>query len=270
VKSLKDKIAVVTGAGSGIGRATAIALANEGCHLAIADIRQEGLEETRDLLVSNRVRCSQHVVDVSNREAMCAFVEEVIAHHGLVNILINNAGISTFGTIEETSFEDFEWLMNINFWGVINGIKLFLPHLRSVDEAHIVNVSSIGGFVSGGRFAPYSASKFAVRAVTEALWQELRDTTIGVSCIFPGGIDTNMDQHARTHENYADRMDQINTKIRARLNKPPSMAASQIVKAIRNERLWTFVGMDARLLYWINKLFPIASNHIAARQMRSL
>ena len=180
MKKLSDRVAVVTGAAGGIGRATSLALAKEGCHLALCDVNTVGLEETAAMARELGRTVSTHIVDVSNKERMRAFAEEVVAQHGGVNILVNNAGVTVTAPFEHHSLEDFEWIVGINLWGVIYGCKFFLPYLQKADEAHIVNLSSLFGLLGVPSQTSYCATKFAVHGFSEALWVELRDQNIGV------------------------------------------------------------------------------------------
>ena len=145
MKTFSGKVAAITGAGSGIGQATAIALAREGCHLALSDISEQSLEGTVERLAGYPVRISTHLVDVSDRDAVYRYADDTVSEHGKVNIIMNNAGVGLGETVENMSYDNFEWLMNINFWGVVYGTKSFLPMLRQVDEAHVINISSLFG-----------------------------------------------------------------------------------------------------------------------------
>lgn len=217
----KDSVAVVTGAGSGIGRALAKRLAAEGiAGLALADVNREGLDETAAMLGNTKV--SQHFVDVSDREAMHAFVDAVIGEHGRVTHVINNAGVALGGTLREVTLDEIEWLMSINFWGVVHGTKLFLPHLEKERSAHIVNISSLFGFVAPPGQTAYCASKFAVRGFTEALRHELEGTNITVSSVHPGGVRTNIANSARIAANTEHTADEIERRLK-RMNRtsPP-------------------------------------------------
>jgi NAD(P)-dependent dehydrogenase (short-subunit alcohol dehydrogenase family) len=185
MRDFRGRVAAITGAGSGMGRALALELAARGCAVAIADVVPAGLDETDRLLAERGAARSTHVVDVADRRAVEAFAADAAREHGCVNLLFNNAGVSVTNSAERLSYADFEWLMNINFWGVVHGTKAFLPYLRQVDAAHIVNTSSIFGVIAVPSQSAYNASKFAVRGFTEALRQELADTHIGVSCVLP-------------------------------------------------------------------------------------
>src|SRR6266850_2422762 len=169
---LRDGVAVVTGAGSGIGRGLARQLAAAGSALALADIDEAGLQQTAASLSERGVQLSTHIVDVSDESAMQGFARDVVAQHGRVTLLINNAGVALHGRFEEISLDDFRWLMGINFWGVVHGVKYFLPLLKKEPRAQIVNISSVFGIVAPAGQSAYSASKFAVRGFTEALRDE--------------------------------------------------------------------------------------------------
>jgi NAD(P)-dependent dehydrogenase (short-subunit alcohol dehydrogenase family) len=199
VKNLKDKIVAITGAASGIGRSLALNLADEGCHLAISDINETGLKETADMVCSRskNLRITTHKVDTSDHKQVKQYADDVVKAHGEVHIIINNAGVVITETIEDLSYEDFEWLMGINLWGVIYGCKEFLPYLKKQDSAHIINISSVNGIFTNPNNGPYCTAKFAVRGFTETLAQELADTKIKVSCVHPGGIKTNIANNGR-------------------------------------------------------------------------
>ena len=187
----RETVAVLTGAGSGIGRALAIELAARCGGLALADVDREGLAETcAQLGATSSCRVSEHLVDVADRAAMTQFRDEVLATHGAVHLLVNNAGVALIGTVEEVSLEDLDWLLGINLHGVLHGVKLFLPTLLQQDRSHIVNISSVFGIIAPPGQAAYAASKFAVRGFTEALRHELSGSRVGVSVVHPGGIRT--------------------------------------------------------------------------------
>ena len=169
MKNFKDKVAVITGAGSGIGRALAQELASAGAKLALSDINEAGLKETADLLGLAEDRLMTRKLDVADRQAFYDFADDVVNHFGYANMIFNNAGVALGATVEKMNYDDFEWLMNINFWGVVYGTKAFLPYLKEAGEGHIINVSSVFGLIGIPTQSAYNAAKFAVRGFTEAL-----------------------------------------------------------------------------------------------------
>ena len=197
MQKFNNEVAVITGAGSGIGQALAVSLARHGCHVALADVNATGLAVTQALLKGAAVQASLHQVDVARREALEQLAEAVIAAHGRASLLFNNAGVACAGSAQGTSEEDFHWLMNINFWGVVNGCQVFLPLLRQQPRAHIINLSSVFGLIAMPTQAAYNASKFAVRGYSEALQQELRGSSVGVSVVCPGGVRTAIAANSR-------------------------------------------------------------------------
>ena len=241
MKSFSGKVAAITGAGSGIGQATAIALAKKGCHLAISDISQESLEKTIKMLAHYPVKVSSHVVDVSDREAVYKYADDTVTEHGKVNIIMNNAGVGLGETVENMSYENFEWLMNINFWGVVYGTKAFLPHLKRADEGHIINISSVFGIIGVPTQSAYNAAKFAVRGFTESLREELdiEGGRVSATSVHPGGVKTNIARNSRMgdmgdmgigdKEDIADMFEKI-------AMTTPETAAKTILKAVRKNR----------------------------------
>ena len=224
VTDFNHKVAAITGAGSGMGQSLAVLLARAGCHIAISDLNAEGLEETRAML-NPLVNVSVHVVDVAKREQVEAFAASANAAHGKINMIFNNAGVSVTGLAEKMPYEDIEWLMNINFWGVVYGCKSFLPYLREADEAAIINTSSIFGTIAVPSQSAYNASKFAVKGYTYALRQELIDSHIGVNCVQPGGVKTNIVNASRfipTDNESATKQDLVETFSRLARKSPES------------------------------------------------
>lgn len=254
----KESVGVVTGASSGIGRALAVGLAAEGiAGLAIADLNSEGLKETANLLEGCGPRVSTHVLNVADFEEMQRFASDVTAEHGRVTHLINNAGVSLFGNVEEVSIEDLQWLMNINFWGTVYGVKLFLPVLREQRAAHIINVSSVFGLVAPPGNAAYSASKFAVRGFTEALRHELEDTNISVSCVHPGGVATNIARSGRVGARVDQAVKEESVKYHTKVSRTTSdQAARQIIRGIKRRSKRILVGTDARIIDVVHRAAP--------------
>ena len=257
MKTLQDRVAVITGAGSGIGRATALALAAKGCHLALSDINPDTLGDTLQMVQAHGVRVPSQVLDVADKKAMQDYADGVTAAMGQIHIVINNAGITVAGTVEEHTIDDYEWLMGINFWGVVYGTKFFLPHLQRADEAHIVNISSVFGLIAVPNQSAYNASKFAVRGFTESLKQELHGSHIGVSCVHPGGIKTNIVASSRFKSMPAGKNHSASA---ARFKKVASTtadkAADVIVRGIQKKKERILIGADASLMDLLARTMP--------------
>lgn len=261
MKSFSGKVAAITGSGSGIGQATAIALAKEGCHLAISDISRESLDNTIELLAGYPVNISTHVVDVSDREAVYKYAEDTVATHGKVNLIMNNAGVGLGETVDNMSYENFEWLMNINFWGVVYGTKAFLPHLKQAGEGHIINISSVFGIISVPTQSAYNAAKFAVRGFTESLREELdiAGDPVSATCVHPGGVKTNIARNSRMGDmgsmSIGDKEDVANMFEKIAMTTPET-AAKTILKGVRKNQRRILVGGDAIMLDTTQRLIP--------------
>jgi butyryl-CoA dehydrogenase len=258
VKDLQGRVAAVTGAASGIGRSLAVELAGGGTHLALSDIDEAGLAQTVALCEGSGVGVTSQRLDVADRRAVDAWADQVVADHGRVNLVVNNAGVALVADVEDMSYDDLEWLMNIDFWGVVHGTKAFLPHLRAAGEGHIVNVSSVFGLVSVPSQAAYNAAKFAVRGFTDALRMELEIEPCGVSCttVHPGGIKTNIVRAARIHENATERAGgaDLGTHFEKVALTSPDKAARQILAAVRADRRRVLVGPDAKAIDLVARL----------------
>jgi NAD(P)-dependent dehydrogenase (short-subunit alcohol dehydrogenase family) len=255
---LAGRTAVITGAGSGIGRAIAASLAARGCHLALADIDSARVQETATAIRRDGLRVSAHQLDVSDRAAVSAFPQAVLAEHGGVDLLFNNAGVGLGGTYEQVSDDDVAWLMGINFWGVVWMTRAFLPLLKQSDDARLVNVSSVFGMVAPAGNVAYSASKFAVRGFSEALRWELEGSRVGVTVVHPGGIATNIANDARMPAavDEAERQRKL-VFSRKRLRMPPARAAEIIVRGVERRKLRVLVGWDAVALSLLTRLMPV-------------
>lgn len=255
MKDFRDRVAVITGAGSGIGRALADVLTDAGVGgLALVDVSEARLREAEREL-AGRVRTSIHVVDVSNRAAMQALPEQVLAIHRRVDIVINNAGVAVAGELEQQSFEDMEWIVGINFWGVVHGCRFFLPHLRKSDDAYIVNLSSMFGLIGIPGQSSYCATKFAVRGFSESIAAELGDTAIRVMSVHPGGIRTNIVKDGR----FVAGMESFHAKMMRFFEKrtmPAEKCAALIVAAMRQGRSRLLVTPEAHVTDVAKRLFP--------------
>jgi NAD(P)-dependent dehydrogenase (short-subunit alcohol dehydrogenase family) len=267
---LKGKVAAITGAGSGIGRALALNLAAEGCHVAIADINEAGLNETADKVRSSGVRVTTHIVDVAKREQVKRYADEVVKAHGAVHIIINNAGVLIVETLEDLSYEDFEWLIGINLWGVVYGCKEFLPYLKQQASANIVNISSVNGIFTNPNNGAYCTSKFAVRGFTETLAQELSDTRVKVSCVHPGGIKTNIVNNAKFYKSSDPSLAREESAAvfnRAMTHTMADKAAQIIIAGIKKNKARIMVGTDAYVYDWLKRLFPIWFQKLTGRKI---
>ena len=256
---LTGRTAVVTGAASGIGRAIAVSLSRRGCHLALADVDEAKLAETCAMVAAAGVRISRHGVDVADREAVAAFPAEVTAVHPGVDILVNNAGVAIGGTFEEASEEDFEWLFNINFWGVVRMTRAFLPLLRKSGDASIVNLSSVFGLISPPGQTAYSASKFAVRGFSNALRHELAGSKIGVIVVHPGGVRTSIADNARPPKSATpEEIEERRARFKKLARLLPEAAGEIIVKGIERRQARVLVGSDAKVMAITERLLPLS------------
>ncbi|RLQ20625.1 SDR family NAD(P)-dependent oxidoreductase [Seongchinamella sediminis] len=248
------KCAVVTGAGSGIGRALALQLNREGCALYLSDIKPGSLDATAALLERADPHSDLQVLDVADRDAVEAWARRIAGERGQVDIVINNAGVALAGSSEENSYEDIQWLMNINFWGVVHGSRAFLPLLRKSPQGHLVNISSVFGMISVPTQSAYNASKFAVRGYTESLRMELADSNVHVCCVHPGGISTNIARDSRGGEASPEDRD---ARFQAMTRTSAESAAAQIISAVAKRRKRLLVGPDAKYIALITRLAPV-------------
>jgi NAD(P)-dependent dehydrogenase (short-subunit alcohol dehydrogenase family) len=266
---LAGRSAVVTGAGSGIGRATAEALARRGCHLALVDVDGERLAETARMVARDGLRVSVHQVNVGDRAQVLALPEAVLAVHSGVDLLFNNAGVGLAGTHDQVSDDDIAWVMDVNFWGVAWMSRAFLPLLKRSDDARLVNVSSVFGMVAPAGNAAYAASKFAVRGFSEALRWELEASAVGVTVVHPGGVATNIANDARVPAGVdAAEMERKRVFSNARLRMPPSRAGEIIVRGVERRKLRVLVGWDAVAISILTRLMPVRYWSVLRRWVR--
>ncbi len=254
MQQLDGRVAVVTGAGSGIGRATSVELARHGCRLALVDRDPDAAQQTAALLPAG-AHASVHQVDVRDADRLAELPDEVVDLHGGVHVLMNNAGVTSAGRFEDESVDDLQWIMDINVWGVVLGCRAFLPHLLRADEAHIVNMSSMVGLLGLPHNVSYSLTKGAVRSFSEALRAELVTTRVGLTVVHPGAVRTNITEGARGSE--ADRLAQMGRSRLAPLAmRPPETVARKVVRAVQSGRPRLVVGPDAHLVSLWSRLAP--------------
>ncbi|EKU38173.1 SDR family NAD(P)-dependent oxidoreductase [Acinetobacter sp. AYS6] len=262
MKNFKNKVAAITGAGSGIGQQLAILLAKQGCHLSLSDINEKGLAQTVELLKPySDITVTTKKLDVSDREAVKQWAQETVQDHGSVNLIFNNAGVALGSTVEGATYEDLEWIVGINFWGVVYGTKEFLPFIKQTQDGHIINISSLFGLTAQPTQSGYNATKFAVRGFTESLRQELDIEKSGVSslCVHPGGIRTNIAKSAKMSDSL-NSLGMDPTKSIQNFDKllrtPPEEAARQILQAVLKNKRRLLIGSDAKILDAFQRLFP--------------
>jgi butyryl-CoA dehydrogenase len=262
MKTFQSRVGAVTGGGSGIGRAVATELARRGAEVALCDVDEAGLAETAAQISSTGTRVSTQRVDVADRRAVEEWADKVAADHGKVNLIVNNAGVALGANVETMSYEDLEWLMGVNFWGVVHGTKAFLPHLRAAGEGHIVNISSVFGMVGIPSQSAYNAAKFAVRGFTEALRLELVADGGKVSCttIHPGGIKTNIARNGRfddaTMSELGQDADKLIEATERAFRTTPEKAAQVILDAVQADKRRAFIGADAQMFKLMAMLPP--------------
>jgi NADP-dependent 3-hydroxy acid dehydrogenase YdfG len=268
MKTLDGKVVVITGAASGIGRALAVDVAGRGALVAISDIDETGLPETVELVKAAGAReVRSDRLDVADRAAFASYAAAAAEQFGRVNVVVNNAGVALTGDVEDLAYRDMEWIIGINFWGVVNGTKEFLPHLIASGDGHVVNLSSLFGLLSVPGQSMYNASKYAVRGFTEALREEMLvlGHPVGVTAVHPGGIKTAIAHNGR----YSEREDaeQSAALFDKRMAKmPPERAAEIIVtKGILGNRARVLVGLDAHALHHFARLTGSRYQDVVAR-----
>lgn len=269
MKSFAHKVAAITGASSGIGRALALNLAKQGCHLALSDVNEKGLAETVDQAKAFGVNVTSQKLDVANKDGVHAWADAVVREHGKVNLIFNNAGVALGSTVEGMSYDELAWVMNINFWGVVYGTKAFLPYLKASGDGHIINISSIFGICAQPTQSAYNASKFAVRGFTEALRQELdiENAPVSVTCVHPGGIKTNIAKAAKMNDsikNIGLNPATSTQNFEKLFRTTPEEAANVILKAVQKDARRALIGSDAYVVDAMQRLLPTSYQKIVA------
>lgn len=276
MKDFRDKVAAITGAGSGMGRCLAIQLAQAGCHVALSDCNDVGLAQTLSDVqrAAPGVRSTAAHVDVSDRAAVHAWADAVARDHHRVNLIFNNAGVALSSTVDGMSYDDLEWIIGINFWGVVHGTKAFLPHLKASGEGHVVNTSSVFGLFAQPGMGAYNASKYAVRGFTEALRQELDLMGCGVSAttVHPGGIKTNIARASRVSPSVNGLLVRDAQQGREEFEKffitSADKAARVILDGVRANKRRVLIGPDAYAADAMARLLPAAYQSLVVREAR--
>jgi short-subunit dehydrogenase len=255
--NVKGGVAVVTGAASGIGAELARQLAAKGCDLALADRNAELLAQVAAEARAKGVKVTEHVLDVADRKALAALPKAVLAKHKRVTLLINNAGVALMGRFDQVSLEEFEWLMDINFWGPVRLTHAFLPTLLAQRAAHIVNISSVFGLFAPPGQAPYVASKFGVRGFSETLRHELDGTGVGLTVVHPGGVKTAIATSARVSAAIDPAFGkEASEKFNTMLRTSAKDAAATILRGVERQAPRVLIGPDAKVVDILQRLMP--------------
>lgn len=255
IQDYQGRVVVITGAGSGIGRALALQFAGAGARLALSDVNQVGLDETLGLLPEG-IEARGYSLDVSSREAVFAHADDVKRDFGAAHVLINNAGATIVGTIAHTSIEEFEWQLGINLWGVIYGTKAFLPIMLEQRDGCIVNISSVFGMIGFPLQGAYNISKFGVRGFTECLWTELEGTGVQAVCVHPGGIKTNIEKAGRRVKAAGGEEEIFASAGEKMLTTPPEECATDILAGLRRGQRRILTGNKSSTIFWMSRLLP--------------
>jgi short-subunit dehydrogenase len=264
--NIQGKVFVVTGGGNGIGRELVLQLAKKGGRVAAVDISEKGLQETADLAGEMQSAITTHLVNITDRTAVAALPEKVIAAHGVVDGLINCAGIiQRFVRVKDLAIADIDRVMNVNFYGTVTMTTSFLPHLLARPEAHLVNVSSMGGFLPVPGQTIYGASKAGVKLFTEGLYSELLDTKVHVSVVFPGAIGTNIAENSGVAT--PGGVSTATSKIKFTI---PTVAAQKIIEGIEKNSYHVFIGRDSIMMDFLVRLMPKRATKIIYNQMKSI
>ncbi len=262
MKNLQGQVVAISGAGSGIGRALAHEFARHGSRLSLSDINLDATNETAAQLQAKGVQVITQQVDVGSLEQVTDWAKRTRSHFGRINVVVNNAGVALSGTVGSLAIKDYEWVMQINFWGVVYGSKVFLPHLEASGDGHIVNISSIFGISAQPLMSGYNASKYAVRGFTESLRQDLdlARSCVSASCVHPGGIQTNIAKTARVDASVAAATGKSEAEATREFERSfittPAKAAQVIVNGVLRNQRRILIGPDARLLDWLVRLMP--------------
>ncbi len=274
MKSFEGKVAAISGASSGMGRSLAVLLARRGCDVSLSDIDEAGLLETAALV--RGVRVTTRRVDVSSLDDTRAWAEETVRDHGRVNLIFNNAGMTFGGTARSADLTDIERVIDVDFWGVVHGTRIFLPHLEASGEGHVINTSSLFGLLAYPGQSAYNAAKFAVRGFTECLRMELElsKSVVSATSVHPGGIQTNIVRRARMHPSLAElgvtQLDAVGRRFERQFRVTADEAAEVILRGVQRNARRVLIGTDARLLDLMQRVFPGSYHGIVTRVARRL
>lgn len=274
MKNFSNKTAAITGAASGMGRTLALSLARRGCHLALSDVNEAQLANVKREVEQHGVRVTTKRVNVASKDEVYTWAEDVIRDHKQCNLIFNNAGVAYAATIEGATYEDFEWIVDINFWGVVYGTKAFLPHLKASGEGHVINTSSLFGLIGFPGNGTYNATKFAVRGFTDALRVELEITRscVSATCVHPGGIKTNIARAARMSESLKDigvRDLAGGTAMFEKMFRVTAEdAAETILRGVEKNKARVLVGADAKALDVFQRVLPNRYQRLLATAAR--
>ncbi|WP_281783202.1 SDR family NAD(P)-dependent oxidoreductase [Sinimarinibacterium flocculans] len=271
MKTFQNKVAAITGAASGIGRALAIELASRGCHLSLSDVNTDALAETAQAAGAHGVKVTTAALDVADRDAIYAWADRTDADHGPANLVFNNAGVALGASIEGASDEDLHWIMDINYWGVVHGTRSFLPQLRASGEGHVINISSVFGIAAVPSQSAYNATKFAVRGFTECLRQELEiaGAPVSATCVHPGGIKTNIARAARFDTQSMQALtgrgsDDAKARFEKLFRTTAESAARTILRGVERNARRVLIGADAHAIDLTVRLMPTAYQRIVS------
>jgi NAD(P)-dependent dehydrogenase (short-subunit alcohol dehydrogenase family) len=278
MKTFKDKVAAITGAASGMGRTLALELARRGCHLALSDVNAAGVAETAEMARKLGVKVTHQTLDVANRDAMFAWADQVATDHGRVNLIFNNAGVALTANLDLVKIEDFEWIVGINFWGVVHGTQAFLPHLKKSGDGHVINTSSLFGLMAVPSQGTYNATKFAVRGYTECLRMELEvsGAPVSATCVHPGGIATNIAKLGRIDPGMEQASGGVSVEKQRKMADKliqattAESAALQILKAVENNERRVLVGNDAKFLDKLVRLLGSGYQAIVVNRVKKM
>jgi short-subunit dehydrogenase len=273
--AIRGSAAAVTGAASGIGRALALELAARGCDVALADRDEAGLQTVAaEINRTHSQKVTLHRVDVSEPQQIADFAQAATSAHPGLNIVVNNAGVALLGQFNEIDQAQMDWLMNINFWGVVHATRAFLPHLARQREAHIVNLSSIFGIIAPPGQTAYAAAKFAVRGFSESLRHELQmaASPVRLSVVHPGGVSTNIVRNSRDGTGVTDnaRRAQSIERFDAIAKTTPAAAALRIIQGIEKNQPRILIGNDARFMDLLQRLRPGTYWSVLARRIEKM